>query len=117
MKKKKSYSKKELKEFKKVVNKKLKKARKEEEQLRALYKSQKKYITSSDPGMAGTSQYMMAKAMLKKLRNRMDIKIENLESALRRIEKGTYGICKITGNLINKKRLFAKPTARKSIRK
>jgi RNA polymerase-binding transcription factor DksA len=35
--------------------------------------------------------------------------IENLEHAMVRIENKTYGICRVTGNLISKERLFAVP--------
>ena len=35
--------------------------------------------------------------------------IENLESALVRIENKTYGICRVTGKLISKERLRAVP--------
>lgn len=35
--------------------------------------------------------------------------IENLEAALVRIENKTYGICKVTGKLIQKERLMAVP--------
>ncbi len=37
--------------------------------------------------------------------------LEDIESALKRIDKGTYGICKYCGNPINEKRLQARPTA------
>ena len=41
--------------------------------------------------------------------------IHNLEKALIRIKNGTYGICKDTGVLIDKKRLRAVPHATQSI--
>ncbi len=41
--------------------------------------------------------------------------IQNLENALVRIENKTYGICTVTGNLIDKKRLLLVPHATKSI--
>ena len=37
--------------------------------------------------------------------------LEDIEKALNRIEKGTYGICKYCGNPINEKRLIARPRA------
>jgi len=37
--------------------------------------------------------------------------LEDINKALERIKKGTYGICKYCGNLINEKRLLARPTA------
>lgn len=38
-----------------------------------------------------------------------------LEEALKRIRKGTFGICKVCGNLIPKARLIAVPTATKCV--
>lgn len=37
--------------------------------------------------------------------------LEDINKALERIEKGTYGICKYCGKVINEKRLIARPTA------
>lgn len=39
----------------------------------------------------------------------------HLENALRRIENKTYGICVVTGELIDKRRLMAVPTTTKSL--
>ena len=39
----------------------------------------------------------------------------NLNNALRRIENKTYGICRVTGKLINKERLKLVPHATMSI--
>ena len=41
--------------------------------------------------------------------------IDNLEAALIRIENKTYGVCRVTGKLINKKRLELVPHATLSI--
>ena len=38
-----------------------------------------------------------------------------LEEALKRIKKGTFGICKVCGELIPKARLIAVPTATKCV--
>ncbi|MFZ4632222.1 MAG: TraR/DksA family transcriptional regulator [Patescibacteria group bacterium] len=37
--------------------------------------------------------------------------LEDINGALARIEKGTYGVCKYCGNIIPEKRLLARPTA------
>jgi RNA polymerase-binding protein DksA len=37
--------------------------------------------------------------------------LEDIDKALTRIEKGTYGTCKYCGKLIAEKRLMARPTA------
>ncbi|MDR9419096.1 TraR/DksA family transcriptional regulator [Gracilimonas sp.] len=42
-------------------------------------------------------------------------KQEEINMALNRIETGNYGICKVTGNPIQKERLEAKPYAKYSI--
>ncbi|MBD3223532.1 MAG: TraR/DksA family transcriptional regulator [Caldithrix sp.] len=36
--------------------------------------------------------------------------IKQIDEALERIENGTYGVCRVTGKLINKERLKAVPT-------
>lgn len=41
--------------------------------------------------------------------------IQDLENALIRISNKTYGICSLTGNLIDKRRLMAVPTTTKSV--
>ena len=41
--------------------------------------------------------------------------VRDLENALLRIRNRTYGVCLITGDLIDKKRLMAVPTATKSL--
>jgi RNA polymerase-binding transcription factor DksA len=41
--------------------------------------------------------------------------IENLKNALKRIENKTYGICRVTGKLIQKERLRLVPHATLSI--
>ena len=109
----KSYSKKELKGFKKILKKKLRKAKKERDQLKALYINQKEYIGNAVSAGAGIGQYMPEKAMLKKLRKRIEGKVMKIEDALDRIKNGSYGICQVTGKLIDPRRLKAKPTATK----
>jgi RNA polymerase-binding protein DksA len=37
--------------------------------------------------------------------------LRDIENALQRIEKGTYGVCKYCGKEINEKRLLARPVA------
>lgn len=41
--------------------------------------------------------------------------LRDVNAALRRMEEGTYGICKYTGEPINKKRLQARPTSSSSV--
>ncbi len=110
---KKSYTEKELKGFKKTLKKQLKKVKKERDQLKALYINQKEYIGNAVSAGAGIGQYMPEKAMLKKLRKRIENKVMKTEDALDRIKNGSYGICEVTGKLIDPRRLKAKPTATK----
>jgi len=42
--------------------------------------------------------------------------LEDIKNALKRIEKGTYGVCKYCGNPIGKRRLLARPTASSCIK-
>ncbi len=57
----------------------------------------------------------MEKESLSQLAGRQQKFISNLEKALIRIKNGTYGICKDSGKLIDKKRLKAVPHATQSI--
>ncbi len=41
--------------------------------------------------------------------------VRDVDTALERIEKGTYGICKYTGELISEDRLRARPTSTSSV--
>lgn len=45
------------------------------------------------------------------LENRLKSDLEEIEAALKKIKKGTYGICERCGNAIDSKRLEVKPQA------
>lgn len=45
----------------------------------------------------------------------LEKKLRDVASALKRIENNTYGICKYTGQPIEKKRLLARPTSSSSV--
>ncbi len=47
--------------------------------------------------------------------NELEKGIRDVQSALKRIAEGTYGICKYTGELIEENRLRARPTSTSSI--
>ncbi|MDG1176258.1 MAG: TraR/DksA family transcriptional regulator [Flavobacteriales bacterium] len=47
--------------------------------------------------------------------SRQDKFVQSLENALMRIRNKTYGVCRVTGKLINKKRLMLVPHATLSI--
>ena len=57
----------------------------------------------------------MEKEQINQLAARQKKFIEQLEAALVRIENKTYGICRVTGKLIDKARLRAVPHATLSI--
>ena len=45
------------------------------------------------------------------VRRVLESTLKDIDSALKRIEKGTYGICKYCGKEINEKRLLARPVS------
>ena len=112
------YSDDELNEFKEIILTRIEAARKELAYLQGL-------ITRKDE--AGTedteNRYMnmedgsgaMEREQLAQLASRQIQFIGHLEKALMRIENKTYGICRVTGKLIDKARLRAVPHATLSI--
>ena len=44
--------------------------------------------------------------------NNLEIQLSDVNSALEKIEKGTYGICEVSGQMIEEDRLEANPAAR-----
>ena len=111
------YSEEELQEFKDLIIKKLADAKREVNYLQGI-------ITRKDD-MGGDieSRYMtmedgtvsMEREQLSQMASRQIGYIDNLEKALIRIENKTYGICRVTGKLIDKARLRAVPHATLSI--
>ncbi|MDP2542735.1 molecular chaperone DnaK [Tenacibaculum discolor] len=112
------YSDSDLLEFKEIIQKKIGKA---EEDLRLLQAS---YKNGSDNGTDDTSPTFksfeegsdtMAKEANMQLAIRQEKFIRDLKNALVRIENKTYGICRVTGKLIQKERLKLVPHATLSI--
>lgn len=108
------YSDSELKEFKELILEKLNSAK---EELSSLAKSLSNPNANGTDDTAGTYKTLedgsatLEKEQLNQLAARQKKFIENLESALVRIENKTYGICRETGKLIQKERLRAVPHA------
>ncbi len=112
------YSDSELAEFKELILRKLESAKKELAYLQGL-------ITRKDEtgGDMDDSRYMtmedgsisMEREQLSQMASRQITFIDHLEKALMRIENKTYGICRVTGKLIDKARLRAVPHATLSI--
>ena len=53
----------------------------------------------------------MEQSLRLRLRNRENLFLKKVDDALRRIEKGEFGLCDVCGNDIEIKRLEARPTA------
>lgn len=108
------YSDADLQEFKQLIMAKLDVAKDE------FSKMQKSLQNPNENGDENTSnQYLtlddgastFEKENLNQLAARQKKFIDNLEAALIRIENKTYGICRVTGKLIQKERLKAVPHA------
>ena len=112
------YTASELIEFEKLILKKMENAQKELDFIRESLQRSNLSGTDSTQGALKTLEDgadTMEKESLSQLAGRQQKFITNLEKALIRIKNGTYGICKDTGNLIDKKRLRAVPHATQSI--
>jgi RNA polymerase-binding transcription factor DksA len=108
----------ELQEFKELINLKLDKAKNDLELIKSAY------LNDSNNGTEDTSPTFKAfeegsETMSKEANSQLAIRqekfIRDLKNALVRIENKTYGICKVTGKLINKERLKIVPHATMSI--
>tara|TARA_B100000683_G_C12413396_1_gene524757 strand:+ start:541 stop:924 length:384 start_codon:yes stop_codon:yes gene_type:complete len=112
------YTAKELKEFEKLILDKIKDAQSELDFIKESLLRKNLSGTDSTQGALKTLEDgadTMEKESLSQLAGRQQKFIHNLEKALIRIKNGTYGICKDTGVLIDKKRLRAVPHATQSI--
>lgn len=69
------------------------------------------YGDEEDDNVQEVQQY----AVNKTLEVTLEKKLRDINSALKRMEEGTYGICKYTGEPINEKRLRARPTSSSSV--
>ena len=112
------YSDNELMEFKELIYRKLEAAKKELNYLQGLItrkdetggdESENRYMTMEDGSLS------MEREQLSQMASRQITFIDHLEKALMRIENKTYGVCRVTGKLIDKARLRAVPHATLSI--
>ncbi len=112
------YSDKDLAKFKSLIEEKIEKAK---SHLNLLKSS---YMNDGDNGTDDTSPTFKAfeegsQTMSKEANTQLAIRqekfIRDLNNALLRIENKTYGICRVTGKLINKERLKLVPHATLSI--
>ena len=112
------YTDRELATFKKLIEKKIEKAQSQLELLRS------SYMNDGNNGTDDTAPTFKAfeegsETMSKEANTQLAIRqekfIRDLRNALLRIENKTYGICRVTGKLINKERLKLVPHATLSI--
>ncbi|MEC8636650.1 MAG: TraR/DksA C4-type zinc finger protein [Bacteroidota bacterium] len=112
------YSDKELENFRNLIEEKIKKAQKDLELLRSAY------MNNGNNGTDDTSPTFKAfeegsETMSKEANTQLAIRqekfIRDLKNAMIRIENKTYGVCRVTGKLINKQRLLLVPHATMSI--
>jgi RNA polymerase-binding transcription factor DksA len=112
------YSDNELIEFRDLITRKLETAKKELGYLQGLItrkdqmggdESDNRYMTMEDGSLS------MEREQLSQMASRQITFIDHLEKAMMRIENKTYGICRVTGKLIDKARLRAVPHATLSI--
>lgn len=112
------YSDEELKEFKQIIENKLKKAQEDYDILKnALSHSDDNDTQDTSPTFKVLEEgaTVLSKEETGKLAQRQLQFIQHLKAALIRIENKTYGICRATGKLISKERLRAVPHATLSI--
>ena len=112
------YSDAELQEFKTLIEDKIESARLDLDLLRS------SYMNDGNNGTEDTAPTFKAfeegsETMSKEANTQLAIRqekfIRDLKNALIRIEIKTYGVCRVTSKLINKKRLFLVPHATLSI--
>ncbi|MGB1445006.1 MAG: TraR/DksA family transcriptional regulator [Flavobacteriaceae bacterium] len=112
------YSDKDLEEFKVLIEEKIEKAKQDLELLKS------SYMNNGNNGTEDTSPTFkafeegsetMSKEANTQLALRQEKFIRDLKNALMRIENKTYGVCRVTGKLIQKERLILVPHATLSI--
>ncbi|MBT3503038.1 TraR/DksA family transcriptional regulator [Flavobacteriaceae bacterium] len=112
------YSDKELENFRKIINLKIEKSKNDLDLIKSAY------MNDSNNGTEDTSPTFksveegsetMSKEANTQLALRQEKFIRDLKNALVRIENKTYGVCRVTGKLIDKKRLNIVPHATLSI--
>ena len=112
------YSDAELQEFRTLIEKKIQKAQLDLDLLKS------SYMNNGNNGTEDTAPTFKAfeegsETMSKEANTQLAIRqekfIRDLKNAMIRIENKTYGVCRVTGKLINKKRLFLVPHATLSI--
>ena len=110
------YSDEDLKEFKALISDKLEKAYQEVKFIREQMLETNENSSNQQSGdWTDESSSHTEMEMLNNILSRQQQFVRNLENALLRIQNKTYGICIITGQLIDKSRLRIVPHATKSV--
>ncbi len=112
------FSDKELEEFRQLIQEKIEKAQEQLELIQSAYKNDSNNGTDdTSPTFKAFDEgsEVMSKEANSQLAIRQEKFIRDLKNALIRIENKTYGICRVTGKLINKERLKLVPHATLSI--
>ncbi|MBR6456152.1 MAG: hypothetical protein IKS72_04380, partial [Prevotella sp.] len=115
---KKRYSDAELEEFKSIINEKLQLARRDyDTMMRQIMNQDGNDVDDTSPTYKALEEGSLtqSKEELVQMANRQQKFITGLEAALVRIENKTYGVDRITGELIPKERLRAVPHATLSV--
>lgn len=112
------YSDAELQEFKEIILKKIEKAESDLDLLREQFANDKNNGTDdTSPQFKSFEEgsSVMSKESNSQLASRQEKFIRDLKNALIRIENKTYGICRVTGKLIEAERLKLVPHATMSM--
>ena len=112
------YSDAEVEEFRKIIQEKIDKAQEQLELIESAYKNDSNNGTDdTSPTFKAFDEgsEVMSKEANSQLAIRQEKFIRDLKNALIRIENKTYGICRVTGKLINPERLKLVPHATLSI--
>ena len=112
------YSDEELEEFRNIINEKLALARRDyNEMMRQLKNADENDVDDTSPTYNALEEgsVTQSKEEIVQLASRQQKFIQGLEAALIRIKNKTYGIDRITGELIPKERLRAVPHATLSV--
>ena len=108
------YSEKDLKEFQELLTSKRENTELQiidiDEQLKVMADN-----GADDSSLDDSSSQIQQKEYLHDQKYRHQKHLRDIENALIRIKNQTYGVCVVTGKLIDKKRLIAVPTTTKSI--
>ncbi|WP_242092170.1 TraR/DksA family transcriptional regulator [Aestuariivivens sediminicola] len=112
------YSDKDLSEFKALIQEKIRKAQHDLELIKSAYMNDHNNGTDdTSPTFKAFDEgsEVMSKESNSQLAIRQEKFIRDLKNALIRIENKTYGVCRVTGKLINRERLKLVPHATLSI--